>query len=133
MAIASDASSLQGASDEFYARLNTLLAGDPAPMFELWSHADDVTYMSPFGELLNGWDSIRDSWQQQADAQLGGRVGPADLHVFESSTLGVVVGFERGAVTVEGQEVKVNIRATSTYRLEDGHWKMIGHHTDPLS
>jgi len=124
--------SLEDASTAFYSALNDMLGGDARPMIELWSHAGDVTYMSPFGELLAGWDAIRASWQAQADQQLGGRVEPEELHHFASDTLGFVVGFERGTVEIQGTATPVDIRATSMYRLEDGRWLMIGHHTDPL-
>lgn len=124
--------SLEDATQAFYAALNAMLGGDVGPMLELWSHADDVTYMSPFGELLVGWEPIRDSWQTQADQHLGGRVDPEELRHFTSPTLGFVVGFERGHIEIDGATTPVNIRATSMYRIEDDRWAMIGHHTDPL-
>jgi len=123
---------LEDATTGFYAALNDLLAGDAAPMEALWSHADDVTYMSPFGELLVGWEPICASWRSQADQRLGGRVDPQELHHFSADGLGVVVGFERGTVRIGGVDTPVDIRATSVYRVEDGRWAMIGHHTDPL-
>jgi ketosteroid isomerase-like protein len=124
--------SLEDASKAFYAALNDILGSDVEPMLELWSHADDVTYMSPFGELLVGWEPIRSSWQSQADQHLGGSVKGEELHHFVSDTLGFVVGFERGSVEIDGAETPVDIRATSMYRVENGRWAMIGHHTDPL-
>ncbi|MFL5844767.1 MAG: YybH family protein [Solirubrobacteraceae bacterium] len=124
--------SLEDATHDFYDALNAVLGGDAEPMLTLWSHADDVTYMSPFGELLVGWEPVRASWHAQAGQRLGGRVDPAELRHFDSPSLGSVVGFERGSVQIEGTTTPVDIRATSTYRLEDGRWKMIGHHTDPL-
>lgn len=123
---------LDEASDAFYDALNALLAGDAEPMLSLWSHADDVTYMSPFGELLVGWEPVRASWQAQADQRLGGEVRPEEVRIVAGAGLGFVVGFERGHVEVDGETVPVDIRATSLYRLEDGGWVMIGHHTDPL-
>jgi len=123
---------LERATEEFYAALNAVLAGDPQPMFELWSHADDVTYMSPFGELLVGWEPIRDSWQAQADQHLGGSVRPEELQFIAAPTLGFVVGFERGTIEINDPSTPVDIRATSLYRLENDRWAMIGHHTDPL-
>lgn len=123
---------LEDATRAFYDALNAVLHGDTEPMLQLWSHADDVTYMSPFGELLIGWEPIRDSWQAQADQRLGGRVDPEELRHFTSPTLGCVVGFERGSVEIDGAKVPVDIRATSLYRAEDDRWAMIGHHTDPL-
>jgi ketosteroid isomerase-like protein len=122
----------QEAVTAFYAALNDVLAGDASTMEALWSHADDVTYMSPFGEILVGWGPVSASWQAQADAHLSGRVEPAELHHFSSDTLGVVVGFERGEVEMNGVRTPVDIRATSMFRVEDGRWAMIGHHTDPL-
>lgn len=123
---------LEDATRAFYSALNEMLGGDVTPMLELWSHAEDVTYMSPFGELLVGWEPIRASWQAQADQHLSGSVQPEELHQFASENLGFVVGFERGTVEIEGNPTPVDIRATSMYRLEDGRWAMIGHHTDPL-
>jgi ketosteroid isomerase-like protein len=124
--------SLEQASEGFYDALNAMLGGDVGPMLGLWSHSDDVTYMSPFGELLVGWEPIRASWQAQADQHLGGRVEAEELHLFSSQELGFVVGFERGSVEIDRVMTPVDIRATSMYRVEDGRWAMIGHHTDPL-
>ncbi len=123
---------LEEATRGFYAALNAVLGGDPAPMLAVWSHADDVTYMSPFGELLVGWKPVRASWQMQADQRLGGRVDAEELRYIASAELGCVVGFERGDIELDGATVGVDIRATSTYRIENGRWTMIGHHTDPL-
>lgn len=125
--------SLQAATEGFYEALNAMLGGDAGPMLGLWSHADDVTYMSPFGELLVGWEPVRASWQSQADQRLGGEVRPEDLRYFPSPALGFVVGFERGHVEIDGARTQVDIRATSMYRIEDNSWRMIGHHTDPLA
>jgi ketosteroid isomerase-like protein len=124
---------LEEATERFYAALNAVLRGDVSPMIDLWSHADDVTYMSPFGELLTGWQPVLASWKAQADQHLGGEVRAEELHHLASPALGIVVGFERGHVLVDGERTPVNIRATSTYRVEDDRWAMVGHHTDPLA
>lgn len=126
------ATTLEQASADFYTALNAVLGGDPARMLDHWSHADDVTYMSPFGELLVGWAPIQASWEGQAAAHLGGRVDGEDLRHVGSADLGFVVGFERGGVEVDGVPKPVDIRASSMYRLEGHQWLMIGHHTDPL-
>ncbi len=123
---------IEAASQSFYDALNTMLAGDAGPMLEVWSHADDVSYMSPFGEVLGGWEAVRASWEGQAAARLGGRVDGQELRYVSSDDLGVVVGFERGSVEIAGVATPVDIRATSTYRREGDRWAMIGHHTDPL-
>ncbi len=123
---------LKEATRGFYAALNQVLAGDPEPMLALWSHADDVTYMSPLGELLVGWAPIERSWRGQAEQIRGGPMVAEDLHVIAGAGLGMVVGFERGSVRIEGKEQWVDIRATSVYRLENARWMMVAHHTDRL-
>ena len=39
---------------------------------------------------------------------------------------------ERGSNLVDEKEQKVSLRATTTFRKENGLWKVIGHHTDTL-
>jgi len=118
------------ATQRFYRALNTMFTGDVAPMLDLWSHADDVTYMGPFGKILVGWEKISAAWKQQARLKLGGRVEPSDLHIVANDSLGVTVGYERGTNYQDGKPLSVAIRATNVFRRESGEWKMIGHHTD---
>jgi ketosteroid isomerase-like protein len=125
-------SDLERAAREFYVALAAVLKGDAEPMLGIWSHADDVSYMGPFGELVVGWEPIRAAWVAQAAQKLRGSIEPEELHIYDSAALGVAVGFERGTVEADGQPVAVDIRATSIYRREDGRWLMVGHHTDRL-
>jgi ketosteroid isomerase-like protein len=111
---------LEDATERFYSALNAVLGGDAAAMLDVWSHADDVSYMSPFGELLAGWEPVRGSWEAQAAQRLGGSVAPEELRHYASPELGAVVGFERGSVEIDGVSTPVD------------SWAMIGHHTDPL-
>ncbi len=123
---------IQEVSELFYAALNSLLKGNMEPMIEIWSHADDVTYLSPFGDLRVGWDSVRQCWQEQADQNLGGFVEPADMHIIVSGDMAVTNNYELGHSNVHGKETDIKIRATNTYRKENGQWKMVGHHTDTI-
>lgn len=125
-------SDLQDATTSFYEALNLVLEGDAEPMLNLWSRAADVTYMSPLGELLIGWVPIEASWRDQAANLRGGPIIPEDVHVIETSEMGIVANFERGSVVINAESVPVDIRATSVYRREGNRWLMVGHHTDRL-
>jgi ketosteroid isomerase-like protein len=46
--------------------------------------------------------------------------------------LATVECVEVGENIVNGKPTKVSIRATNTFRKENGQWKIIGHHTDKL-
>ena len=41
----------------WYEALNAMLAGDPEPFAEIYSHSDDVSYMPAEGGLLVGFDA----------------------------------------------------------------------------
>ena len=118
------------AVDQFYKALNDIIAGDIEPMKEIWSHADDVTYLDPSGAFLVGWDDVLASWQKQADLNIGGDVHPENLHMIEVDNLAVTHNFEIGTSHLWGGSEPVTIRVTNVFRKEDGKWKIISHHTD---
>jgi ketosteroid isomerase-like protein len=118
---------------QFYAALNTMFTGNVEPMKEVWSHADDVTYMGPGGGFQVGWDKVLENWEAQAAMKLGGKVDPADMQITVGQDIAVTNNYEKGENTnARGEIQKVSIRATNIFRKEDGKWKMIGHHTDLL-
>jgi ketosteroid isomerase-like protein len=132
-ASADDAKAVEQAAAKFYASLNLLFTGDASPMQEIWSHADDVTYMGPAGGFQVGWQEVRANWEAQAALKLGGKVEPYDVRVIVGGDLAFVQCYEQGNnLDAEGKDLKVSIRATNLFRLENGEWKMIGHHTDLL-
>ena len=119
--------------EQFYAALNAMFTGDLGAMKEVWSHAEDITYMGPGGGFRIGWDQILADWETQAAMKLGGKVKPENMHITVGQELGVVQNYEKGENTnAEGKPQQVSIRATNLFRKEDGKWKMIGHHTDLL-
>ncbi len=117
---------------DFYAALNEIFIGKLTPMAEVWSHADDITYMGPVGGFQKGWKAVRENWAYQADQKLGGKVEPEDIHINAGPQIAIVHNLEKGTNVVDGQTQVVSIRATNIFRKEKGQWKMIGHHTDLL-
>ncbi len=64
---------IRQASEQFYAALNRMLNGDPAPMMEVWSHDSVVASMHPLGGQQSGWEEVRANWEQVAQAFSGGK------------------------------------------------------------
>lgn len=121
------------AAQGFYSALNTMFTGELGPMKEVWSHADDVTYMGPAGGSHFGWQQVLTEWEAQAALKLGGKVEPKEMHITVGRDLAIASNYEVGQnVTADGKIQKVTIRATNLFRNENGKWKMIGHHTDIL-
>ena len=119
---------------QFYVALNVLFTGEMKPMNDVWSHADDVTYMGPAGGFQIGWKDVGDELSKQAALKLGGKVEPSEIHVTAvGGALAIVSNYEKGEnVDSTGKKFAVSIRATTMFRSEGGKLKVIGHHTDLL-
>ncbi|MGD9632397.1 MAG: nuclear transport factor 2 family protein [Pirellulales bacterium] len=120
------------ANDVFYSALNAMFTGDIAPMEDVWSHADDVTYMGPDGKFLVGWSDVSANWTKQAGLKLGGEIRQEGIQAKIGADLATVECYEVGENLVDGKATPVSLRATNVYRKENGEWRMIGHHTDKL-
>jgi ketosteroid isomerase-like protein len=130
---AADAADVAATNTAFYAALDRIFVGDVAPMREVWSHADDISYMGPNGRFEIGWADVSKDWDRQAALKLGGHVEPVETHAVVGDVLAVISNYEQGENTnAKGKTERVRLRATNVYRLEQGKWKMVGHHTDLL-
>lgn len=126
--------SLSDAHAELYAALNHMLAGDPAPMLQVWSERDDVTYAGPFGGFMVGRPAVVEAFKASAAMNLGGRLEATEVHLVEGSDLGYTVCVEHGIDhTIEGQTVSLTHRATNVFRREADRWRLVHHHTDHSS
>lgn len=131
-AASDEENAVRQANEQFYTALNAMFEGEVKPMGNVWSHADDVTYMGPDGEFTVGWDQVSNSWIRQAALKLGGEVRPEGIHTTVGQDLATVECFEIGENYIDGKPQTVSLRATNVFRNENGQWKMIGHHTDTL-
>jgi ketosteroid isomerase-like protein len=119
------------ASEQFYTALNRTLDGDSSPMEEIWSHSSDVSAMHPFGGRMLGWEEVRDSWEQAAQAFSGGQVALDEMVVVPiSEDAAYTLGTEHGQARIGEQTVGIDWRVTNAYRREADGWKIVHHHTD---
>ncbi len=122
---------IRQASEQFYAAINRAINGDPGPMREVWSHGSDVTTMHPLGGRETGWEEVRASWEQVAQAFSDGQVSLENLVVVPiSDDVAYTLGTEKGQAKLGEETVSIDWRVTNIYRREEGEWKMMLHHTD---
>jgi ketosteroid isomerase-like protein len=122
---------IRQASEQFYAALNRMLNGDPGPIMEVWSHDSDVATMHPLGGRETGWEEVRASWEQVAQAFSGGQVPLEDMVVVPlSDDVAYTLGTEHGQAKLGDQTVGIDWRVTNIFRREEGEWKVVHHHTD---
>jgi ketosteroid isomerase-like protein len=122
---------IRQASEQFCVALNRMINGDPGPMMEVWSHGPDVTAMHPLGGRETGWEEVRASWEQVAQAFSDGQVSLEDLVVVPlSDDVAYTLGTEHGQAKLGDKTVGIDWRVTNIYRREEGEWKMVHHHTN---
>ncbi|QKQ26448.1 YybH family protein [Candidatus Reidiella endopervernicosa] len=112
------------AVEGFYSALNLTFEGDMEPMKAVWSHADDITYMGPYGGFQVGWKQVLEVWEEHTAMKIGGKVEHADMRVTLGEDIALTQNYEIGENNpVEGEPEKVSIRATNVFRKEEGSGK----------
>ena len=116
--------------------LDRIARGDPEGFFDLYSHADDATLANPFNPPLRGWNAIEDAGRRAAaDYRDGQALGFENLARCVMGDLAYIVEVERFETKVGGSEdiTPVALRVTSIFRREDGAWKLLHRHADPIT
>ena len=117
------------ASDEF-------LKGDPDPVKKLWSHREDVSLANPYGPPVRGWDEVAKTIEHASSLRSDGEfVGSEIVAKYVTSELAYVVGIEWAKAKIGGREeiTPYAVRSTMIFRPEDGEWKVVHRHADPIT
>jgi ketosteroid isomerase-like protein len=110
--------------------------GDPAPLGALWSRADDVTLGNPFGPFVRGFEQVVETMKRAAENYRDGvALGFDQLAKHISEDVAYIVEVERLNAKMGGREdlTPVTLRCTSIFRREDGRWRLVHRHADPIS
>jgi uncharacterized protein (TIGR02246 family) len=128
-----DSQAVQEVVDQWFVVLNAMLNGDPKPFSDLYSHADDATYLGAEGSYRVGWEAIYRDCEEQAAKSDSGSVEPVELHVVVGDDMAFAAHVTKGTVRLpDGRTMEIAARETSVFRKEDGRWRMIAHHADGL-
>jgi ketosteroid isomerase-like protein len=126
--------------DEFIERshlaLGEIVNGNPEPLKEIYSHRGDVSLANPFGPPVRGWDEAARTMERAASNYRDGQiVGFEYVAKYVTSELAYIVEVERYRTKVGGSEdiSPVTLRVTSILRPEDGTWKIMHRHADPIT
>ena len=106
--------------------------GDAGPRMGLWSHSDPVTL---FGALFaaSGWDEIGQVFEKLAARFSEGSYRYEVIAAGARGDLGYVVGIEHTTASVGGAAPEAyELRVTTILRREDGEWRVVHRHADPM-
>jgi ketosteroid isomerase-like protein len=116
--------------------LGEIVNGNPEPLKEMYSHRQDVSLANPFGPPVHGWDEAARTMERAASHYRDGEiVGFENVAKYVTSELAYIVEVERYQARVGGGEdiTPVALRVTSIFRPEDGTWKIVHRHADPIT
>ena len=116
--------------------LGEFLKGNPEPVKKMYSHRPDVTLANPFGPAVRGWEQVAATIEHAASQIRDGEIVDVENVVkYVTPELAYVVRVERSKSKVGGQEAvtPVSLRATMIMRPEDGVWKIVHRHADPIT
>ena len=108
-----------------------MFKGDISGLESIWSAADDITDMGPTGAIHRGRLAVIEEFAKESAMGFGGSLVAVDRHIVETPEMGYVVCREQGATApIKGEAIDVDIRSTTIFRREAGHWQVVHHHTD---
>ena len=120
----------------FEAGINRFINGDPALWKQNASRRDDVTILGAWGAYEKGWSEVspRYDWAAARFKESGAKVKIEYLTSGVSGELAYTVAIERSEVRLIDQDkpVPMALRVTHLFRKEDGVWKLVHRHADPL-
>jgi ketosteroid isomerase-like protein len=127
---------LESVVEECHNALAAIIIGDAEPWRALLSHRDDVTLGNPFGPFVRGFNDVMAAATAAAGRYRDGVITGFDrIARQQSAELALVVEVERFEAKVGGSTDlgPVALRVTSAFRREDGEWKVVHRHADPIT
>jgi ketosteroid isomerase-like protein len=110
--------------------------GDTALWMEHVSRRDDAMIMGGWGAHEKGWLEVkaRYDWAGARFRDASAKLSVEYLTAHQSGDLAFTTAIERSEVKLAGQEkaAPMALRVTHIFRKEDGAWKLILRHADPL-
>jgi len=122
--------------EESHLALAEFVKGNPEPLKEIYSHREGVSLANPFGPALRGWKQAAEAMERAASNYRGGQAeGFETIGKCVTGELAYIVEVERYNAKVGGGEnmVPVALRVTSIFRPEDGVWRLVHRHADPIT
>jgi ketosteroid isomerase-like protein len=122
--------------DEYHRAGLEIMNGNPEVCKSLYSRRDDVTLANPFGLPVRGWSDVSATLDHAAENYRKGEVvGFENVVTVVAADLAYILEVERYRARVGEAEAvtPVAIRVTSVFRREDGAWKLLHRHADPIT
>jgi ketosteroid isomerase-like protein len=127
---------LEQVIERYHEALDAFMKGNHGPAAELFSEREDVTLGNPFGPFARGREQVVDTMRMAASFYRDGHAAgfeSVSRHVVDE--LACLVEVEHLVSRVGGRDepAPVDLRVTTVFRREDGEWKIVHRHADPIT
>jgi ketosteroid isomerase-like protein len=129
-------SDLDRVVEQYHRALDAFVRGDPELQKKLFSRREDVSLANPLGPPARGWSAVEQT-MERAVSQLreGEPINFERISGCVGTELAYTVEIERARAKVGGSDEvsPISLRVTTIFRLEDGQWKVLHRHADPIT
>jgi ketosteroid isomerase-like protein len=122
--------------DQYHHALDEMVKGKAEGYQKVYSHRDDVTLANPFGPPVRGWEQVAQTLERAGTIFRDGEATGFDRVVTcITPELAYIVEVERSRSRVGGAEniSPIALRVTTVFRPEEGTWKVVHRHADPIT
>jgi ketosteroid isomerase-like protein len=125
---------LEATTARYHEAETALHNGDATPRKAKWSHTDPVTLLGA-AFSATGWEEIEPIFDRlQARFSNCTSCEHEIIAAGASADLAYIVAFEHTTASVNGSpSLPYTLRATTVFRREDGEWKVVHRHADPVA
>lgn len=124
------------ALEQYNSALREFVKGSSESLKKPFSHRGDVTVSGGFGGYFRGWEQVERNTEMAASRFIDGIVtGFENVTKYATPELAYTLDIERfnAKLAGKGDMVPVALRVTSIFRHEDGSWKLVHRHGDPIT
>jgi ketosteroid isomerase-like protein len=122
--------------EQYYRAQREFLRGNPEPVKNLFSHTEDVTLANPYGPPVRGWEKVSKTIEHAASLRRDGTFVEWQIVAkYVTAELAYVVQIERAEAKIGAREeiTPLAVRSTMIFRPEEGEWKIVHRHADPIT
>ncbi len=121
--------------EKYHQALDEYIKGNPELVLKIFSRREEVSLAQPLGPTALGQKQVVETGERNASyLRDGERIGFEKLVKVVTPDLAFIVEVERFRAKIGGRQdfSQSALRVTTIFRLEDGAWKIVHRHADPI-
>lgn len=130
------ASDIDQVIKQYHLALDEYVKGNSEPVLKIFSQREDVSLANPLGPVVRGRKQVVEAAGRAASQIREGEARTSEeLVKVVTPEMAFIVETERAKAKLGGREdiTPFALRVTTIFRLEEGVWKIVHRHADPIT